>query len=104
MNGSNSPKFGSAERSSDAIAIGTTSGSILVFSLKTGDVTVNLNKKNAPHKDRVNGMVRFFIYVLRNVVVGACLLRRRGLPTVTTFTPSLKTVSSATPVSKSALS
>lgn len=56
LNGSNSPKVGSAERSSDAIAIGTTSGSILVFSLKTGDVTVNLNKKNAPHKDRVNGM------------------------------------------------
>ena len=42
---------------SDTIALGTTTGSVLIYSLKTGDVVIHLHKKTAPHKDRVNDIV-----------------------------------------------
>ena len=54
---SGSPQISDKSRNSDALALGTASGSVLIFSLKSGDVSVHLAKKNAPHKDQVNGIV-----------------------------------------------
>jgi len=53
QNGSSPEK---SPRNSETLALGTASGTVLIFSLKTGDVTVHLNKKNSPHKGRVNGL------------------------------------------------
>ena len=41
---------------SDTIALGTSSGSILIYSLKSGDITSNFSKESS-HNGRVNDIV-----------------------------------------------
>ena len=54
---SNGKVTGSSDnRRSDTIALGTSSGSILIYSLKTGDVTSQYSKESA-HNGRVNEIV-----------------------------------------------
>jgi len=54
---SNGKVTGSSDnRRSDTIALGTSSGSILIYSLKTGDVTSQYSKESA-HNGRVNDIV-----------------------------------------------
>jgi hypothetical protein len=42
---------------SDVIAVGTSSGSVLIYSLKTGDISAQFSAEKA-HSDRINDIVR----------------------------------------------
>ena len=64
---------------SDTIALGTSSGSILIYSLKSGDVVSNFSKESS-HNGRVNDIVSRNYYKLQ-----ARLLK--GLVPLASFIP-----------------
>ncbi len=56
-NGTNGTSSGGDHvQRSDVIAVGTSSGSVLIYSLKTGDVTAQFAADKA-HADRINDVV-----------------------------------------------
>ena len=69
QHGKPSKLHGSSEnRRSDVIALGTSSGSILIYSLKTGDITSQFSKETA-HNGRVNDIVSCKFYLYFNFII-----------------------------------
>ena len=69
QHGKSSKLHGSSEnRRSDVIALGTSSGSILIYSLKTGDITSQFSKETA-HNGRVNDIVSCKFYLYFNFII-----------------------------------